>query len=212
MEAAHLNAVRDAIAKAVQLEDFVGADDTNECHPTEWLHNLGSNRVVSVDNGWCDIELGTVTTRNLDETRETFTPDPDEPDDPELATNVPTVGGQREFNITVRVCRHSQEPGEEAVGFKGGKLRTRMRRADVLAILKAAGVAFVWAGSTFNGDYLDANRRWVSCSVTDMRFRCVETDTDDSEGSGDWVRSMEAEGTMEDLAGNETEVVVDTDE
>jgi hypothetical protein len=183
-------AVRSAVAKALQLEDVLGADEVTYVKRVEWGDKASSHRFVG-EEGWADLLLGVVVAKGLDETRYEY--------DPDTETNTPSTGGQREFSVSVQMCRHSQDFGEETMGTAGGKLRTRMRRKDVLKILNDSGVAMVLIGPTINGSYPDHNGRKVSCAVTDVRFRCVEVDTDDSPGSSDWIGS--AEGTGEYAGG-----------
>ena len=187
-------AVRTAVAKALQLEDVLGADEVTYVKRTDWADRASSHRFVG-EEGWADLQLGVVVARGLDETRYEYVANAD----PALAESIPSTGGQREFTVTVRMCRHSQEFGEETMGTAGGNLRTRLRRQDVLRILNGSGVALVIVGPTINGSYPDHNGRVVSCAVTDVRFRCVEVDTDDSEGASAWIAT--AEGTGEFTGG-----------
>jgi hypothetical protein len=197
--------VRTAVATALQLEDFTGADALTPVRVTEWANRNTSHRWV--DGPWADLTLGVVQVRHTDEIRyEDFTNA-----DPELATYVPTTGGQRRFTVTVQVCTHSQEPGEASAGEIAGRLRTRMRRLDVLRTLQTAGVALMGIGATFDGDFPDHNNRMVSCSITELWFGCVESDTDESEESTAWIGHVAAEGTLTNIDGTEQDIVLDID-
>ena len=108
------------------------------------------------------------------------------------AKRVSDIPQPKAVQITVQVG--GEEPGEEAVAFLGDRLRTRLRRPGILADLNTANVALIEVLSSVVADYMDADGRMVSQSVTDIRFATSVNDIDDTD-TGDWV--AEAAGTGE---------------
>lgn len=164
-------AVRDAVALALELADFTGSDGLTSVPRVEWENRSSASRWC--EGAWADLQLGSVVPRHTDEFRYDYVAG----DTPEESSISETTGGPRVANITVRIGAPEQDPAAAAPGFLAGKLRTRMRRQDVLDILHAAGVSLISIGSTLNADYADNNSRMWSGSFTDLRFGVTETDT-----------------------------------
>lgn len=185
-------AVRDAIALALQLEDFIGSDGVNYVRLVEWENRSTASRGLDYSRPWADLMLGAVMADgSQDETRYTE----DGSGDPEDIRMLPTYCGPRLFTVDVRIGVDSQEPGEESVGYMGSRLRTRLRRDDARDLLTAGEVALVSVGATINADYMDIDGRMVSCSITSLRFRTVDRDLD-SDSDGDWIATTEGEGEI----------------
>lgn len=186
-------AVRLAIATALQQldVDIVGYDTL---HRVEWENKVGAQRAI--DGLWVDLRIGYRRSETLDETRYLYTDN----GTPETSTLQASVGGQREFLVTVTIGTDSQEGDEEAVFALSDRLATRMRREDVKAILRAGGVATISIGSSFNTDFKDMDARMCSRSITDIRFRAASFETDDADiGFIDRVEGTGADDT--DLEG-----------
>lgn len=195
-------AVRDAIAGALELPDYTGGRGTPVSR-VEW-ENRSSHQSYQRAGAWASLRLGNVVAKGHDETRyEVITGAT-----PALTRKVPTVGGYRLFTVTVRIGNDSQEPADSAVSTLAGKLRTRIRRADIRAILQAGNVAIVRIEPTIEADYLDADGRMVSQSFTDIRFATTEQDTD-SDSDGDFIATAAGEGTLTDGA-TERDLTFDT--
>ena len=188
-----MEAVRTAVATALQLLDIdVAGYDT--LHRVEWENRVGAERAV--DGVWVDLRVGYRRSETMDETRYIYT----EGDTPEESTLFASVGGQREFLVTVTIGSDSQEGGEDAVFALSDRLATRMRRGDVKEILRAGGVATINIGSSFNSDYKDMDARMCSRSVTDIRFRAASFETDDTDLG--FIDRVEGEGADDtDLEG-----------
>jgi hypothetical protein len=105
----------------------------------------------------------------------------------------------------VSVGSFSQEGGSESVGAIASRLRTRLRRPEVRAILAAEGIALVRLFDTVEADF-EADNRAVSYAVTDIRFAITELDTDEPDaGSEDIITRVVAEGEP-DLDGVDLDV------
>jgi hypothetical protein len=186
-----------AVALALQLEDATDLAG-DEGHRVEWESRSSAMRMVG--STFADLRFMSPNGAGAtDEIRY-------EMNVAETAL-VPTYGGPRMFNVQVLCSSDSQEPDADSVGLMGGRLRTRMRRPNVLALLQDAGVALVSIGPTFDVSYSNQEGRDFSASSTEVRFACVESDTDATDDAG-WIAALEAEGTLEsDFEGND--IVVD---
>lgn len=188
--------MRLAIAKAIVLEDATDlAGDTGRL--VEWENRSTASRMTGTTTA--DLRFLSPSGIGMDETRY----------DLNVAETqlVPTYGGQRLFSVQVLCQSDSQEPDADSVGLMGGRLRTRMRRADVLALLQAGGVAFVGVSPTFDISFQNQEGRMMSASSTEIRFACIETDTDATDDAG-WIANLESEGTLS-TAFDATDIVVD---
>lgn len=185
-------ATRLAIAKALEMPDYTGADGTTSIHRVEWSeYRLDSMCGPEEDSAIADLDLGVITSEGTDEELIEF----NEGDTPEESYIAIAVGGPRDFTVTVKVFVPSQSPGKAAVGTAGSGLRARMRREDVHAILEAAKIGLIRIQPTIKADFPTANGVQLSCSVTEIQFRTVEYDVDESTGNG-YLGSMQAEGTL----------------
>lgn len=196
-------AVRDWVAGALELEDFTGGRGT-PVPRVEW-ENRSSAQRYQRGGPWVDLRISNVVGKGQDETRYEFLDNAD----PTLARNVPTYGGYRLFTVTVKIGSDSQEPVDSAVSTLAGKLRTRLRRRDILAVLQAANAALVTIGPTIDVDYVDHDGRMMSYAITDIRLATTEQDTD-SDSDGDWVESAAGEGTLTDIDDTELDADFDT--
>jgi len=166
-------AIRLAVARCLRLPDVLAADGS-QTHVVEWFNRRTAHRWV--DGPWADLELGAIVARGQDESRHVG-------EDPADGTQLMSYGGYRLLTVTVAINSFSQEPGEDAVAELASRLRTRLRRPDVLAILQAEDVALVAVEGTLAADYED-DGRIISASFTDLRLATVELDTDVAIGSG----------------------------
>jgi hypothetical protein len=177
-------AVRLAIAKAMRLDDETDQLG-NEYRHVEWENRASAQRMV--ESTFVDLRFSGPTAIGTDEIRYDY--------DSENDINVAEYGGFRIFGVQVLAQSDSQEPDADAVGVMAGRLRTRIRRPDVLEILQAAGVAFVRADPSFDVSYENAEGRAMSASSTDLTFSTVEYDRDEEEDSG-YVSNAELDGTI----------------
>ena len=175
-----------AVAKAIVLEDVTDlAGDPG--HRVEWESRSSAQRMVG--STFADLRFSSPNGSGAtDEIRYEMNVG--------LTALVPTYGGPRMFNVQVLCGSDSQEPDADSVGLMGGRLRTRMRRPDVLALLRAEGVALVSIGPTFDVSFTNQEGRDMSASSTEIRFACVESDTDATDDAG-WIAALESEGTFE---------------
>lgn len=104
---------------------------------------------------------------------------------------VPTISGQRQFTVSVRVWTASQAGGSSARSYLS-TLRTSMRKASVLEALTAAGLSLVAVEASQTVDQ-QIDQRWYSVGLMDLRFAAVENLTD---SNGNWIETVEAEGTL----------------
>ena len=189
------NAIRTAIAEALELPDFTGPDTVTTVQQVCWENQAEAQR-------WqtglvVDLRLGAPQQLFKDERRSDLSGDPDDPE----TVLVYQSGGMREFNVTVMLSNDDQSEGNETVGELADKLRRRIRWEGVLEDLWAAGVAHVASGQVQNADGRDMDGRMVSRAVVDLRFRAVVSETDTS-AAGYWIESAEASGVEgEDLEG-----------
>lgn len=172
-------AVRLAIAEATQLEDVAGLRNTTT-RRVEWRNRATASRMVS--GAWAELRFYSPVAMGVDETRYSFETNPDR--------LVPNYGGPRQFNVQVLLQADNQEPDADAVGILAGRLRTRLRRREILDALLEAGVAFVRMGPSIEVDYTDINGREISASTTEMTFACAEIDVDESEDAS-WIAELE---------------------
>ena len=180
-------AVRLAIAEAIGQPDRLGADGVNYVRQVEWENRASASRDTGTGQPWVNLRLGAVREVHRSETIRTFV----DTGDVETSTQSTTVCGTREFVVTVEIGVENQEPGAEAVGFLADRLRTRLRRADVLEDLQAANVAHIGTDGTTNADFMDMDGRMCSRSVTDIRFRTVSSDT---QTDGGWIAGASGAG------------------
>ena len=183
-------AIRVAVGMTLSLPDFAGADG-NPVAAVAWANQREAQR-WAVDGKWADLTAVSVRGKGWDETRtETIAGVT-----PALDVIRPTYAGYRLVNVTVHIGGASQEDAEDAF-FLGGKLRTRLRRPDVLAVLQAGGAAVVDIGGSLDVDYRDQNGRMQSCALVELRFAFVESDTDTTEASSEFVNELsDALGTV----------------
>jgi len=185
-------AVRTAIAAAAGVIDTTGADDGATTQHTAWANQRQANRFLAeAAPRWIDLTASGVRGVGQDEVRydvvEGLTPD--------LTTVTPSYCGYRVFNVTVHVGGASQDDTEDAF-YLAGRIRTRIRRADVLAVLQAAGVALVDVGPSLEVDYRDINGRMQSAAFVELRFAFTEYDTDTVDASGHVASTSDAVGTL----------------
>lgn len=113
-----------------------------------------------------------------------------------------TICGTRRFTLSVRIEADTGAPGAESVAHLAGRLRTRLRRAAVLALLQAAGVATERVDRTQEFERETAEGRRVSLSVTDVLLSVAENDTDDS-NTDEWIESVDlTSDTLDDPDGD----------
>lgn len=198
-------AVRLSVAAALRLEDYTGADGVaGSVHKVEWVNKQQAVRYLENDSAWVDLQLNSPVAQGTDEIRYEFV----EGLNAAASRLIPTYCGRRLFSVSVMIGVLSQEDDEEAVGTLGGLLRTRLRRAEILGILQAAGVALRSIGPTIPADYQNEDGHWVSNSVTEIFLACTESDTDPDE-AGDFISSTDdCVGTLTDGV-NETTLDAD---
>jgi hypothetical protein len=184
-------ACRLAIAAALDLDDYTGADGAvGGIHKVEWANKQKAVRYLNNDSAWADLRMGAIVAQGTDEIRYEYVAGATAA----LSRNVPTYAGRRLFSVQVLIGVESQEDAEEAVGTLAGRLRTRLRRVEILAILQDAGVALRSIGPTVDADYRNRDGHWVSASITEIFLARTEQDTDE-DNAGDFI--TETSGTSE---------------
>ncbi len=178
-------AVRDAVALALEMPDFTGADGTTSIRRVEWSERESAMRWG--DSSWADLTLGAVRATGRGETRVVDFAEEATPADSSIAVE---RSNYSVFTVSVRVGNGNQDPGSESVGALGGKLRIRLGRDDVKEILQTGGVAIVGVEASIKADFVEpGSRRIWSSSLTDIIFSCVETDEEDEVAYVDRVDS-----------------------
>jgi hypothetical protein len=152
---------------------------------------LGARMVGGV---WVDLRIGNVRSIGQDETRRDFVDGVTVPDSGLTVRR----GGPRDFTLTVMIGSDDQLDAG-AVGHLAGLLRTRIRRSDVLEILAGADIGLARVLNTINNDYLDADGRMVSFSMTEIRLHTIEEDVDtfvdgDTVGGDGYVATVLGDG------------------
>lgn len=99
-------------------------------------------------------------------------------DDDDLPVVNPTVVGQREFDITVRVVSRSQT-GNKTSQYWLELLRTALRRPSVTLELNDAGLAVLTIGKSASFD-APFEERWESIAIANLRLSTVVVDIGDS--------------------------------
>lgn len=197
-------AIRDAVAEALELEDFVGSDGLTTVPRVEWENKSSASRWC--DGPWADLQITSIVPVHTDEFRYDF----NDGGTPATSTIDETTGGPRAVTVTVRIGVPEQDPSAAAPSFLAGKLRTRMRKQSVLDILEAGDVSLTRIGATLNADYSDNNARIWSGAFTELRFGVTETDT--TEGLP-YINTAEGnEGTFTRPDGTEIVSTFDVDE
>jgi len=191
-------AVRLAIATAAGLTDTTGADDGATTQLTAWANKRTANRFLEPAPRWIDLKASAVRAIGQDEVRyDTVTGAT-----PALTTVTPAYCGYRVFSVMAHVGGASQEDTEDAF-FLAGKIRLRLRRLDVLAVLQAAGVALVDIGQSLEVDYRNINGRMKSAALIELTFAFTEYEVDAS-SLGDYVATLsDLDGTIENIDGTD---------
>lgn len=192
-------AVRQAVAYAAKLPDFVGADGST--YPSvEWA---GRELASTFDDDGVTIELqmGSVQGQGRDETRYSY--------DSGLDQSVPTQTGNRQFTVSCMIRTLSQNPDESAQAI-AGLLRTRIRNEGSLAKLKAGNVGFVQILASLEVDFPNMDGRMESAAIVDLRLNTTESDTDEL-ASGGYIGTVGYEVDVGAIDDNET-VVTDLEE
>ncbi len=200
-------ALRAAIAKALKLdradtavELADGTFKNTKLEAVQWENEPAASR--GTQDVWVDLRLGSVVPISQDEVRYDFDADTDR--------LLPTYGGHRRFSVTVIIGTDSQVD-YEAVGDIASRLRTRLRRPDVLAGLWEADIGFSYFGQTINADYMDEGRMY-SQSITELFFETNEVDEPEEDDTGDYVAAVEGLGYAEYETGDEHRAVpIDVD-
>ncbi len=182
-------ACRLAIAAALKLQDYTGASGVvGSVHKVEWSNKASATRYLTSGSAWADLHFHGVTAEGTDEIRyETIVGAT-----PALTRVVPTYCGRRTFYVSVQVGVDDQEDDVNAMTL-AGLLRTRLRRNEILAILHDAEVGLVSIGPAMDADYRDADGRMVSNVIVEIKFACIESDTDSTE-SGDYIATAAGDG------------------
>lgn len=119
-------------------------------------------------------------------------------DDPVNPLNDQVVSrcGQRNFTWSIKLESQTQLPGA-TVRVLADRVRVRLFRPSVLAILNAAGMSVADILATNESDYLIGGRS-ASWANIDLLMNAVENDTDDTVGTGDWIGDAQISGTVHD--------------
>lgn len=189
-------AIRLALASALRLPDVLGSTGRYK-HVVEWENRRTAHRVVR--DAWADLRLTSVAPVGTDEIRYSLVDSPL----PSLATYRPCYVGWRIATVGVLVASTSQEHSDAAPSELAGRLRTRLRRPDILAVLQAEKVGLATVGPTVIADYLDGEQRWVSAAIVDVRFVLAVADEDPTD-PGDFIASVEGQGEG-DLCGTDVD-------
>ena len=184
-------AVRLAIATAAGLTDTVGADDGATTQICAWANKRTANRFLEAAPRWINLSATGVRGMGQDEIRY----DTVIGATAALTTVTPVHCGYRLFSVMAHIGGASQEDTEDSF-FLAGRMRLRMRRADILAILQAAGVAVVEVGQSLEVDYRNINGRMQSAALVEIRFAFTEYEADVN-SLGDYVATItDMDGTM----------------
>lgn len=201
-------AIKSAIASALQLNTTTATQLANgsfaHTNEVEWEnHRTGFRMTGSV---WVDLRLGAVVVVDDDEVRRNTYGDTTV----EGTRLLNTYGGRRRFTVTVMVSTDNQEQ-RDAVGTISAKLRTRIWREDIQAILEAERIGTIRVLSTVNADYAGDGVMYSS-AITDIQFSTVEfegPDVDDVTLTGDFIARVEVIG--DDIDPGDHEPVIDVE-
>lgn len=111
-----------------------------------------------------------------------------------------TIVGQRQFTWSVQVETQNQPEGTARVLID--RIRIRLRRPSIGAMLGRASVAVAYALATTENDYL-ASGREISVATMDLLMNANDVDRDDTLGSGDWIGQVLIESDTIDEAPGE---------
>lgn len=111
-----------------------------------------------------------------------------------------TLVGQRVFTLSFQVETQNQPEGTARVLID--RIRIRLRRPSINAILSRASLAVAEELGTTHNDYL-ASGREVSIATMDVLMNANDVDRDDSIGAGDWIGEVLIESDTIDEAPGE---------
>lgn len=189
-----MEAIREAVAYCLGLEDETGADGSTTVRRVEWENQ----RTAFGHTGetWAFLRVTGVEGLGTDEIRYEF----EEGLTPALSRVIPSYVGWREVTVAVLIGSESQEHTLAAPTELAGRLRLRLRRPEALDVLQAQTVAIAGIGPAIGADYRDGDGRWVSAAIVDLRFTVSVSETD-STTLGGYIHRIQGEGEG-DLAGS----------
>lgn len=144
---------------------------------------------------------GPKSLRNIgqDGARSEFVVDAEAPGGGTLQTG---QAGNRIFTVTVRVEVPDQRPGYNASVYSS-RLRTRLKRKEMIRQLSAAGLAVVSIEPTLGADYsMDGGR--ISATVTDVILSACEWELDDTAPTDEWIETVQVHSDKLTADGSDT--------
>lgn len=182
-------AIRQAIALACGMPDYLGADEVTSIKTVEWQDRETAQGATP---DLC-ARLRATAKHNLNrvETREELVEGATREDD-YIAR---TVGGHVAVMLSVRITSRSQDPTKHAATRYAGLLTTRIWRDDVQALLSAANVSLSTVGPAVDTGGVWNVGRLESVALVELVLFTTEWDRDDNEGNG-YVSEIQAEGTF----------------
>lgn len=159
---AQQEAIRQAISLAMKLPDRATIGARRAHRTVVWYGEETADRWTQGEPS-VELRLLSVAPRGQVESR--------------TVAGLVAFGRLEHMTVGVAVDVDCQTPGRSAPGQIAGRLRTRLQRDDVRALLEAADVALVSVGNTTEIDYED-DGRLISAARTDIVFSHAAWDED----------------------------------
>lgn len=180
--------IRLAIALALELPDYLGADGVTLIKAVDWADSETSQHMT--EDVYARLVRRSVITIARDETRTEFV----EGATVEDSYLTVLTGGHRAISMTVEVCSRSQASARHAVSEYGGKLRTRIWRDDVQALFTEGNVSVVTVHPSIDASWWNVGRK-ESKSTTDLELLTTEWDKTEDPTTG-YIASIQGTGTF----------------
>ncbi len=192
-------AIRLAVARAAKLPDRATIGGKRMHRRVTWEGEDNADRWAQ-GGALIELRLGAITPIGKLEPRQDY--------DAGTDTITTAYGRYERFTVTCAIDIDNQDPAAAAPGTVTGRLRTRLQRPDVLAILQAANVAYVGMGPTSVADYED-DGRVISAARVDIFFAHTAWDSDEEQDF--YVAHLEAEGEFDSPPDADPDMVVVVD-
>jgi hypothetical protein len=118
-------------------------------------------------------------------------------------TRTITITGTRRALVQVKIVSARQSAGMDCQAL-AELMRTRLGRDSIQDALQAAGVAVADIRESASADFVAEDGRQMSACVNELLVWLAQNDTDDVEGSADWIEQVR---TVNEAG---SEVVIDT--
>jgi hypothetical protein len=142
----------------------------------------------------CDMSLRSIRGVGGDELRREYNEDDDVQD--------VTICGQRQGTLTLRFETQDGSDSGIALGY-ATRAMARLMRPSNLETLRAAKVSIAGFESIQTFDNVKAQDRFLSVAVLDVQLNMAEVDTDDTEGVGEFIESVQIDSdTLDNEAGD----------